>query len=135
LNVSRITSLGEYDTIVSHGPHAEYVPTAELITPANEQSAIAASGNWTSTLITAMGLYDFVLGITLSQAGTLTLLRFIDDAGQVALDSGQSQTLTANAAAVLVVNDGKPCASYQVKISDTASAAAVSKFAALLASH
>jgi hypothetical protein len=133
--MSRITSLGEYANPVSV-TSAEYVPSVELIAPANAQSAIAASGNWTSELITAMGLYDFVLGITLSQGGTLTLLRFIDDAGQVALDSGQSQTLTANTAAVLVVTDGKPCASYQVEIANTgASAAAVTKFAALLAAH
>jgi hypothetical protein len=42
-------------------------------------------------------------------------LQRVVSAGVVALDGGQSQALTANTADVLVVTDGKPCASFQVK--------------------
>lgn len=129
----RQATFGEFFPIYSAGPKTNYIPKTELIAPASAQSAIAASGNWQSGVLTSDGYYNFVIGLTLSQAGTLTLYRYIDDAGTVPLDAGQSQALTANTAAVLVVTDGKPCASYQVKIANSGgSAAAVSSFAGLL---
>lgn len=132
----RASSLGEYALIESFGPRAEYVPTTELIAPALGQTAIAASGHWTSELITADGYYDLALGVKSSQAGAITVYRYIDDAGTVPLDGGQTQALTANTLATLIITDGKPCASFKVEVTNTGGAsAAIQQFAALMSAH
>jgi hypothetical protein len=131
--MTRQLSAGEGPVIMAHGPKAEYVPTALI---ASVPGTVAASGSWTSALMTADGYYDFSLGVTQSQAGSITLLRFIDDLGQVALDTGQSTALTAATAGVLIVVDGHPCATFQVKISNSGgSTGTVSAFAALMSAH
>ena len=80
-----------------------------------------------------------MIGATLSQPGTLVLYRYIDDARQVQADAaGQSIALSADAPGVLAVLDGRPCASYRVQILNSINStepAAVTKFAALLATH
>ena len=133
--MSRQLSSGEFQPIVAHGPKAEYVPAA-LVASLASNGAIAASGNFTSALFTVDGYYDFAIGLTSTQTGVVTLFRFIDDAGQVALDSGQTANLTANTAAVLIVQDGKPCGSFKLEISNTGgSPATVSAFAVLQSAH
>jgi hypothetical protein len=120
----------EYQTIIAHGPAAEYVPTA-LIAELKSAS-VPASGNYTS----ADGFYDFVGGLE-STAGAINLLRFIDDDGTVPLDAtAPTQALTANTPAALVVNDGKPFAAFKVEVTNTgASAATLSNIAAMTAAH
>jgi hypothetical protein len=130
----RQLSANEYEQIVAKGPKAEYVPAA-LIAAVNAITTIPSSGNFTSALMSADGYYDMVIGLTSTQSGSLILLRYVDDAGLVPIDAGQSQALTANVAAVLVVT-GQPFASYQLKITNTSgSSATVSNFAALSAAH
>jgi hypothetical protein len=126
---------GEAMPFVVHGPKAEYVPAA-LIAAVQAQGTVAANSSWTSPAFTTDGYYDVVAGLTLSQSGSVTLLRFIDDNASVALDAGQTQALTAATAGVLVVQDGKPFATYQIKITNSGgTAAAISNFAALTSAH
>jgi hypothetical protein len=133
--MTQASSLGDVHIISDRGPKVE-MPHAALTAAVAIPATIAGSGTYTSPLIPANGFYDFTIGVTSTQAGTLTLLRYIDDLGQVALDSGQSTSLVANTAAVVTVVDGKPCAAFQVKVANGGgSAATVSGFAILAASH
>jgi hypothetical protein len=133
--MSRQLSAEEFQPIAAHGPKAEYVPAA-LITAIAAITTIAASGNFTSPLYSADGYHDWSIGVTSSQTGAVLLLRYIDDLGQVALDTGQTTALVAATAAVLTVIDGKPFASYQLKLTNTGgSGASISAFAALTSAH
>ncbi len=127
----------EYQQIWAHGPRAEFVPAA-MIAAVLAASPIAISGTFTSPPFPADGFYDWSIGITLSQAGTINLLRFIDDAGTTLLStSPPTAALTAATAAVLTVTDGMPYASYKIQIINGSGSAAanITNFAALQAAH
>jgi hypothetical protein len=131
----RQLNASEYTKPAAVGPRLEYVPTALIA--ALKAASIAASGNFTSPVISADGYYNFILGLTPSQAGTLTFQAFIDDAGTVPAAAAQTVALTGAAAAVLKVNcdqDGyTPFASFTVSISNSGgSAGTLSNVAALL---
>jgi hypothetical protein len=133
--VPRQLTQAEYQQIWAHGPKAEFVPAA-LITSLQSAGSIPASGSFTSPLFSADGYYDFSIGLTSSQAGNLTLLRFIDDAGTTALDGGQTVALTGGTPAVPTVTDGKPFAACEVKVTSTGSSAAtLSGLAVLTSAH
>jgi hypothetical protein len=132
----RQLSSNEFQPILAHGPKAEYVPAA-LITELQAVSSITASGNYTTALYSADGYYDIVVGLKSTQNGAINLLRYIDDAGTVLLDStAPTQALTANTAAAFVETDGKPYATFKVQVTNTgASSATLSNIAALQSAH
>ena len=131
----RQLSADESQPIIARGPTAEFVPAALI---AELKSALVpASGNYTSAFYSADGFYDAVVGLESTQAGAINLLRYVDDAGTVPLDAtAPTQALTANTAAALVVNDGKPFGSFKVEVTNSgASAATLTNVAALTAAH
>jgi hypothetical protein len=135
--MSRQPTAGEFQPILAHGPKVEYVPAA-LIADLQGAGSIAPSGNYTSPLFSADGYYDMVVALTSSQAGAINLLRYVDDARAVLLDAtAPTQALTAATPGVLIVTDGKPFASYQVKVSNSSgsTAATLSNIAALTSAH
>lgn len=94
---------------------------------------IANAGTLTSSLFQTFGMTNFVFGATLTNGGTLQLRRFIDQAGSIAIGSAVTQTLTAAAAGVLTVNDGKISQSARVDIiNGGTTGATVSGFAGLM---
>jgi hypothetical protein len=134
--MSRQLSANEYSPITTHGPKAEYVPK-QLLADLAAIVNIAHGGNFTTNVYSADGFYDFVLGLTASQTGSLIMQRYIDDAATVALDAGQSLSLSAATAGVLTVTDGKPFATFTVEITNTngSLSTTLSSIAALMSSH
>jgi len=69
--------------------------------------------------MSASGYNKLAAAATLSQTGTLTLQRYIDAAGTIALGSAVTQAMTANVSATVWVNDGQPAASWRVTVQNT----------------
>ena len=96
-------------------------------------ATIAANGSWTSALLATDGLRYISVGLTLSQAGSLTIARYIDAAGVVAR-APITGSLVANTPLVLDAADLLPCAAFTVQVSNAAGViATVSNPAILLA--
>ena len=118
------------------------MPTT-LIAELQAIASIALSSSHTTELYSADGFGDIVIGLTSSQSGAINLLRYVDDAGTVLLDTvGGTNTpptvaLTATDASTLIANDGKPFASFKVQITNTSgsTAATLSNIAVLMSAH
>ena len=96
-------------------------------------STIAASGNFTSALVYADGFKNIAAGVTSTQAGAISIQRYIDKAGLIAQGAAVSTSLTASTPGVVNVNDGLPFQSFVLKITNTgASTATITNFACLL---
>jgi hypothetical protein len=82
-------------------------------------ATIAASGNVTSNLLFSDGMQVAAVGVTSSQGGTITVQRYLDDAGLIKQGAALTATYTANTAQVLNITDGNPFASFTVNLSNT----------------
>ena len=99
----------------------------------NLPSTVAAGGSVTSSLIVTEGFSLISAGVTSTQAGSLTIQRYLDAGGTVPQGAASSVALTAASAANLDVLDGKPFASFRLSVSNSGSnAAALTGFALLL---
>jgi hypothetical protein len=111
------------------GPVAQAVPTPPTAAP----STINGGANYQTGIIPANGFKAISVGATLSQAGTISIQRFIDKAGTIPVGAAISATLTANTANWADVNDGVAYASFQVTIANTSgSVGTLSGFGMLL---
>lgn len=114
--------------IRSVGPVAQAIPVIDPL-----PTTIAAGGQWQSAILPADGFKALAVGVTSSQAGDLSVQRFIDTAGAVLQGTSTTQPLTAGAAGTVSIADGAPFASFQITITNTGSlAATVTNFATLL---
>jgi len=108
--------LSEQPAPVSQGPSCQaLVPASVHGLPAT----IPGSGTVTSNLIVGDGYQKIAAGLKSSQAGSLSILRFLDEAGTVPQTAFTPTTLSANTAAQNNVNDGLPFASFQVQITNS----------------
>lgn len=97
--------------------------------PNTVPATIAAGVTYDSGVITVGGYNNFAASAQLTQTGTLTLQRYIDAAGTVAIGDAVTQAMTANTLATVAVADGLPCASFNVTVQNTSgSLGALSKF-------
>jgi hypothetical protein len=87
-------------------------------------TSIAASGSNLSNLIVSNGYGAFAVGVTSSQAGTLTIQRYLDAQGTIVQGAALTATLTAATAAIVNATDGVPFGSFTVSVSNTGTAAA-----------
>ncbi len=110
----------QYYEPVAIGPVAQTLPVPPTPVPAT----IAAGATWDSGLINADGYKAIAVGVTLDQAGSLKLLRFIDGGGVVAQGAASTQALAAGAPGVLNVNDNLPFQSFRVQIQNSSAAVA-----------
>lgn len=85
----------------------------------NPPATIAAGATWTSDAIPSQGARGIAAGATLDQTGTLTLQRYLDAAGTVAIGVAITQAMTASTPATVAVNDGLPCASFRIAVHNT----------------
>ena len=105
------------------------VPAALLNLPAN----IAASGTWTSNLITSDGYQKIAAGLTSTQNGSLSINRNLDDAGTIPQVAVNPTAVSANVAAAINAADGLPFATFTISLTNTGgSPATVSKVAVLM---
>ena len=110
------------------GPVAQTIPTLET-----NPGTIAASGTWDSGVVLSDGFRVIGVGVTSSQAGNLSVQRYLDPAGTVAQGAGESAALSAGAPAVVNVTDGKPFAAFRITVSNSAASAAdITGFAVLM---
>jgi hypothetical protein len=83
-------------------------------------ATVPASGHVISNLILSDGLQVGAVGVTSSQAGTVTVQRYLDDAGTIRQGAALTGTLVANTALTVNITDGNPFASFTVDISNSA---------------
>lgn len=108
---------------------AGMIPTPPTAFPAT----IAASGSYSTGPLPAAGFRALAAACTLSQAGTIVIQRYIDQAATIAIGAPISTTLTAATAGTVDANDGLPAASWQVTITNTSGSTANLTNTALLA--
>ncbi len=94
-------------------------------------TSVPATGNITSGVIASNGWLAFSLGLTSSQAGSISIQRYLDLAGTVAQGAAITASLTAATAAVCnVANDGKPWASMIITVANSSGTIATITLAA-----
>lgn len=99
----------------------------------NLPSTISANSTVQSSLIVTEGFTLISSGIKSTQAGTMSIQRYLDAGGTVPQGAAVAVNLTANTAANLDVLDGKPFASFQLTVTNSSgSTATLSNFALLL---
>ena len=97
-------------------------------------ATIAAGANFTSPTIIADGFKLIAAAVTSTQAGAISVQRYIDRAGTIAQGAAVSTAITGGTPAVVNVgSDNLPFQSFVLKITNTgASTATISGFALLL---
>lgn len=103
-------------------------------TPPNAVPAtIAASISYQTGFMPCMGYAGLAAAATLSQAGTISIQRYMDAAGAYPIGAAISTTMsTPGTLYTAAVRDGLPCAFWQVTVTNTgASTAGVSAFSLL----
>jgi hypothetical protein len=99
----------------------------------NLPSSIAGNGSAQTSLIVTEGFSLISAGVTASQNGTLSIQRYLDAGGTVPQGPAAQVALMANTAANLDVLDGKPFASFMLKIANSSgSTSNLTDFALLL---
>jgi hypothetical protein len=99
----------------------------------NLPATIAASGNVNTSLIKTDGYTLISAGVTLTQNGTMSIQRYLDDGGTQTQGAAISVPVVAGIASNLDVLDGKPFASFVLTVTNgAASVATISGFALLL---
>lgn len=93
---------------------------------------LAGGGSFDTGIIYADGFKAIAIGVLMSQAGTLSIQRFLDAAGKIPQGAVVTQAVTANAPAVLNVNDNLPFNYVQVKIINGAAGAVATLAAAAI---
>lgn len=94
-----------------------YTPDpAQFSTP--PPATIAASGNWNSGVVGARG-GKLAVNAKLTQAGTLTVQRYMDIFGLIVLGAPIVQVLTANVDGYVTITDGLPYLSYRITVANT----------------
>jgi hypothetical protein len=82
-------------------------------------ATIAGSGSWNSGVIPSQSYSAIVAAATLSQAGSITINRFIDAAGVIPIGTVASQVLSAATPGWVGINDGLIFASFNIVIANT----------------
>lgn len=129
-------ALGQYWEPVANGPVAQVDLVADapgLLGTLPTTGTIAASGNWTSSVIVSDGFKAIGMGAKSTQAGALNIQRYLDRAGQVPIGAVVTAALVAGTAQWVSVNDGVPFQSFTLQITNTgAGAATITNFDAIL---
>jgi hypothetical protein len=99
----------------------------------NVPASIAASSQVQSNLIATEGFSQIAVGVTASQAGTLSVQRYLDAGGTVVQGAALQTALVAGTAANLDIMDGKLFAAFRVTLTNSGgSTSNLTNFALLL---
>jgi hypothetical protein len=103
-------------------------------------TSIAISGTYTTGVVVSNGYQIIAVGVTSSQAGTVTIQRFLDRAGTVPVTTTLSTPVVAATPLVVVVNafnDHLPFASFIITVTNSSGStvANITNFAVLLQSY
>lgn len=99
----------------------------------NLPASIAANSSAQTSLIVTEGFMLISAGIKTTQAGTMSIQRYLDAGGTVPQGAAVSINLASNTFINLDITDGKPFASFQLTVSNSSgSTSTISNFALLL---
>lgn len=93
---------------------------------------IAAGATYDTGIMPTNGAVGLAASGNLTQAGVLSIQRYIDSAGTIPIGAAITQTMTANTLATVAVNDGLPAASWHAAIQNTSGSTGTLSQAALL---
>lgn len=82
-------------------------------------ATVAGGATFTSDAIEARDHVGIFACATMTQAGTLSIQRYADRAGTIAIGTAISQAMTANTNACAAVNDGMPYLSFKISIANS----------------
>lgn len=104
------------------GPTVQFgFPTATSIGLA---TAVGASGSVQSNLILSNGYKSFAFAVTSTQAGSVSVQRYLDQAGSIPQGAALTVSLTANNQGIVNATDGVPFQSLKITVNNTAGSAA-----------
>lgn len=122
---------GSYQQSMSIAGYMQ-LDTLALTLPTPQPATIAGGGNWNTGLIFSDGYRNISVGVTLSQAGSLVITRYIDRAGTVA-QAASTTSIVASTALIVNLTDGLPYISYSVQVNNSSgSTGTLSGFAILM---
>jgi hypothetical protein len=125
----------QYWEPVGNGPAAlaDLSAWAGLSASGPPAATIAASSSYQSGVIPSNGFKAIGIGVTSSQAGTITIQRYLDAAGLVPVGAAITASITATTAQWATVNDGTPFRSFKFSVSNSGTSAAnITNFGCLL---
>lgn len=114
------------------GSACSSIAGASVTPPGGFPSTIAGSGSWQSGVLAMAGYRGIAAAVTSTQAGSISIQRYADSAGQIAIGAAISQALAASTAATVSVNDGLPALYFQVTISNSSGSTATISGAAIV---
>lgn len=110
------------------GVGGELGPALQCLQSATQlglNASVPATGNLPGSVVVSNGWKLFSVGLKSTQAGQISIQRFLDVAGTVPQGAAVTAALTANTAASATVGtDGLPFASVQVTVSNSGGSAA-----------
>ncbi len=115
-----LTSLGEDIAPIGVGPRAQYSVPLSFVAPLT----IPAGGVVTSDFIPSGGMTGIAVGATSTQAGMISVQRFLDMAATIPIGAPATASLSAGTANGLTITDGVIFLSFTVSLSNSSSAAA-----------
>lgn len=104
------------------------------VPPTPAPSTIGGGDSWVSGVMSGLGYAALAAACTLTQAGTLSIQRYIDMAGTIAIGAAITQEISASTPATVSVNDGLPFATWIVTITNTSGSSGTLTDVALLMS-
>jgi hypothetical protein len=119
--MSMQSDIGLTNLAVDIGPTIQAIPTSAQIGLA---STIPGTSNINSNVIQVNGFKAFSFSVTSTQAGTLTIKRYLDAAGTIPHGTDVTASLSANTLSVVTSNDGKPFQSIKINVSNSSGSTA-----------
>ena len=117
-----ITASSDFHPVSGQGSYAKYnFSSSELAALA---AAVPPLGSLTTGLLVASGYKNLAVGVKSTQAGQISVQRYIDEAGQVPQGAAVTGAILANTQTTLNISDGAIFGSFTVSISNTGAASA-----------
>jgi hypothetical protein len=105
-----------------------------LVTPTGLPSTVAANSTGSSSAINTLGMTRGAVGLQSTQAGTLTVQRYVDAGGLIPLSTPATAPLVANTPVSVGWSDGLPCGSIIISVANSAGSPATLSLATVLLS-
>lgn len=104
------------------GPTVQFgFPTASSL---GLNASVAATSNVQSNLILSNGYKSFSFAVTSTQAGSISVQRYLDQAGTIPQGAALTASLTASTQGIVNSTDGVPFQSLKITVNNTAASAA-----------
>ena len=107
-----------YSPADTHVPHdvGQVLQATMLLADMGLVVTVPASGNITSNLLFANGYKVFSFALTRTQNGSISIQRYLDNAGTIAQGAALTASLTANTPAVYTLTDTAPFQTMRIEI-------------------